>query len=255
VLILLPPSEGKSPAPSGKPVELASLNFPELTAARTSAMAALATVSGRPDALSVLKVGASLGDEVQRNTILDTAPAAPAHNIYSGVLYDALDYGSMTPSQRQRAEDHIVIVSALWGAIRFGDRIPAYRLSMSVDLPGAGKLAPFWKRHLEEPLRRHSEGSLVVDCRSSSYASAWTAPAGRTVSVNVLKEAGGRRTVVSHFAKHTRGELVRHLVTRRGKAPSTAAELLAAASERWRAELAEGSGRRCARLNIILPGN
>jgi hypothetical protein len=252
VLILLPPSEGKSAAAQGVPVSLDNLHFPELNPARERVLRALRDVSATPGAHEVLGVGASLGAEVLRNTALDTEPAAPAHSIYTGVLYDALDYNGMTPAQRRKAREHIVVVSALWGAVRFGDPIPAYRLAMSVTLPGAGRLGSFWKGVLDAPLRAHSEGSLIIDCRSSTYASAWTPPAERTVAVNVFSERDGKRTVVSHFAKHTRGALARHLLTRRGKAPSTPEQLLSAASEAWRAELEPATGRKPARLNLIL---
>jgi hypothetical protein len=47
----------------------------------------------------------------------------------------------------------------------------------------------------------------------------------------VLREVDGRRSVVSHHAKHTRGVLTRHLLTRRGTAPTTAAALARVARE------------------------
>ncbi len=252
MLILLPSSEGKSAAARGLPVSLADLHFPELNPSRTLVLEALREASAAADAHEVLGVGASLGAEVRRNTALDVEPAAPAHSIYSGVLYDALNYDGMTPAQRRRAREHIVVVSALWGAVRFGDPIPAYRLSMSVTLPGAGRLGSFWKDVLDAPLRAHSEGNLIIDCRSSTYASAWTPPVERTVAVNVFSERAGKRTVVSHFAKHTRGALTRHLLTRRGKAPAGPAQLLAAAREVWTAELEPAAGKKPARLNLIL---
>jgi cytoplasmic iron level regulating protein YaaA (DUF328/UPF0246 family) len=93
-----------------------------------------------------------------------------------------------------------------------------------------------------------------VDCRSSTYAAAWAPPAAQTVTVNVFSEVNGVRKVVSHFAKHTRGELSRHLLVRRGKGPATPSDLLKAASEKWEAELVEGSARKPHALNIILPG-
>jgi hypothetical protein len=61
------------------------------------------------------------------------------------------------------------------------------------------------------------------------------------------------RKVVSHFAKHTRGELARHLLSRRGNAPQNPAQLLKAAREAWDAELVDSSGRKPHALNIILP--
>ncbi|MET4004837.1 cytoplasmic iron level regulating protein YaaA (DUF328/UPF0246 family) [Arthrobacter sp. UYCu511] len=252
MLILLPPSEGKTPADSGSPVDLATLSFPSLTTARQAVSTALALVSGQDDALNQLGVGASLGHEVHRNTRLDQEPAAPAHSIYTGVLFDALGYNSMTAMQKRKADAAVVVISGLWGAVGFADSIPAYRLSMSVGLPGLGKLASFWKPQLAQVLAEHAEGHLLVDCRSSSYAAAWVPDPERTVAVNVFTERDGARKVVSHFAKHTRGELARHLLTRRGKTPETPAQLAHVAAERWVVELVPGTARKAHALNIIL---
>ena len=252
MLILLPPSEGKTPADAGSPVDLAALSFPALTGARQNVAAALAEVSGQEDALTRLGVGASLVHEVSRNTRLAHEPAAPAHSVYTGVLFDALGYGSLTANQKRKADAAVVVVSGLWGAVGFADRIPAYRLSMSVGLPGLGKLASYWKPHLTGAVAGHALGHLLVDCRSSSYAAAWVPDPTRTVAVNVFTERDGTRKVVSHFAKHTRGELARHLLTRRGKAPETPAQLAKAAAERWRVELVPGTARKAHALNIIL---
>ncbi|PYI66463.1 peroxide stress protein YaaA [Arthrobacter livingstonensis] len=252
MLILLPPSEGKTPADAGNPVDLGQLHFADLTEARQEVAAALAVVSAREDALAHLGVGASLAHDVLRNTRLADEPAAPAHSIYTGVLYDALGYHSMTATQKRKADAVVVVVSGLWGAVAFSDSIPAYRLSMSVGLPGLGKLASYWKPKLGAALAGHAEGQLLVDCRSSTYAAAWVPEPERTVAVNVFTERDGTRKVVSHFAKHTRGELARHLLTRRGKAPETPAQLARAAGEKWVVELVPGTPRKHHTLNIIL---
>ncbi|MFP3580462.1 peroxide stress protein YaaA [Arthrobacter sp. SIMBA_036] len=252
MLILLPPSEGKTPAVKGSAVDWESLSFPELNPCRAKVLESLGTVSSHQDALALLGVGASLRDDVERNTRLHAEPAAPAHQVYSGVLYDALGFKSMTPTQRRKAIDSVLVISALWGAIGFGDHVPAYRLSMGTALPDVGRLASFWKPHLNAALAKRAEGELVVDCRSSTYAAAWAPPPAQTVNVNVFTEARGKRTVVSHFAKHTRGELARHLLTRRGKAPATPDQLAKAAREIWTAELEIGTARKPHALNIIL---
>ncbi|MFI2562542.1 YaaA family protein [Paenarthrobacter sp. NPDC018779] len=252
MLILLPPSEGKTPAAKGPSIDWEALSFPDLNTSRAKVLEALGTVSAHEDALALLGVGASLRDDVERNTRLHSEPAAPAHQVYSGVLYDALGYNSLTPTQRRKAAESILVVSALWGAIGFGDHVPAYRLSMGTALPDVGRLASYWKPQLAAALAQRTEGELLVDCRSSTYAAAWAPPADQTVTVNVFTEAKGKRTVVSHFAKHTRGELARHLLTRRGKAPATPAQLLKAASEVWTSELVEGTARKPHALNIIL---
>ncbi|GAA1878906.1 peroxide stress protein YaaA [Paeniglutamicibacter psychrophenolicus] len=252
MLILLPPSEGKQPASNGSPFNPDELQFPELNPHRHELLDALAEVSGAEDALAVLGVGKSLVSEVTRNIELHTEPAAAAHTVYTGVLFEALGYERLDAAARARADSSILVISALWGAVGFADRIPAYRLSMSVKLPGIGKLASWWKPKLAPVLQERAGDSLVVDCRSSTYAAAWVPPAANTVSVSVFQLRGGVRKVVSHFAKHTRGELASHLLTR-GTAVTTPEELLAAARERWEAELVPGTARKAHQLNIILP--
>lgn len=234
MLILLPPSEGKTPPADGAPVALHSLVHDELAPARRKVLDALAEVSSRDDALALLGVGASLAEEVARNTGLLAAPAAPGARVYTGVLYAAADLGGVLDGAddvaRGRLHD-VLTVSALWGLVRPTDRVPAYRLSMSVDLPGVGPLARFWRPELTV-LDERAHGDVVVDCRSSSYAAAWRVPEGAEhVQVKVLRERAGRRAVVSHHAKHTRGLLASHLVRRPAAPPSSATNLLDAAGE------------------------
>lgn len=252
MLILLPPSEGKQPAGNGAPFDATTLQFPELSASRKQLLGILSTVSGAQDALDVLGVGKSLVADVTRNITLNTEPAAPAHTVYTGVLFEALGYDRLDEASRMRADASILVISALWGAVGFADRIPAYRLSMSVKLPEIGKLASWWKPRLTPVLNARAGDELVVDCRSSTYAAAWAPPAENTVSVSVFQLRSGKLKVVSHFAKHTRGELASHLLTR-GADVKSPQELLEAAQERWEAKLLPGTERKAHQLHIILP--
>ncbi|WP_166848573.1 YaaA family protein [Isoptericola sp. BMS4] len=235
MLICLPPSEGKTPAPDGgAPVDLARLTAAEdLTDRRREVLDALAAVSTGPDAPEVLGVGASLAAEVARNVDLKSAPTAPAARVYTGVLYAAAGLADLPDDVAARAADDVRVFSGLWGAVSPADRIPAYRLSMGVDLPGVGRLAAAWRAPLAAALDDRAAGDVVVDCRSAAYLAAWKPDTTATdwVTVRVVRESAGRRTVVSHNAKHTRGVLTGHLLRRTGAAPSSATALLDAARE------------------------
>ena len=277
MLVLLPPSESKAaPARRGRGLDLDGLSFPELTDLRKRVLEALGETSGRPDALSLLGVGPSLAQEVARNLTLRTAPTRPAHAVYTGVLYDALGWPTLSPAARRRGGSRIVIISALWGALRPNDRVPSYRLSMDGELPGLGPLARLWRPELT-PVLTAAAGrrGLVVDCRSGPYTAAGpltgtsptrtlptrtsptgtsptrtsptrTSPnratdpgpavAGRTVAIRVLREQHGRRSVVSHLAKHTRGQVTRHLLEQEAD-PATPAALAEVVGLRWPVEL------------------
>ncbi|MFI2365399.1 YaaA family protein [Promicromonospora sp. NPDC019610] len=240
MLLLLPPSEGKTPAPDGAaPLDLTTLAHPELTARREQLLAELAQVSARPDATAALGVSAGLAEEVARNTTLHTAPAAPASEVYTGVLYAAAGLATLPDAAARRAEASVLTFSGLWGVVAPGDRIPAYRLGMGVGLPDAGRLATFWKPALAEVLDARAAGDVVVDCRSATYVAAWKprttpaadeTPSAEWVEVRVLRETDGKRTVVSHNAKHTRGVLAGHLLRREPEA-RTSEDVLKAAQE------------------------
>lgn len=246
MLVLLPPSETKVRDPRrGSPVDLRSLSAPELTAAREQVLTQLIAASGRPDAVQRLGVGPTLAHEVESNTGLRTAAARRVDELYSGVLYTALGLADLPPVARGRATRQIVVVSALWGAVRLTDRVPPYRLSMGADIAGLGPLAAFWRSQLTPVLAAAAGRGIVVDCLSGAYRAAWTPSrelAGRTLAVRVVREQAGQRSVVSHLAKLTRGQVVRHLLLRPGSPPRSPAAAEAAVQEAFECELVRVAG-------------
>lgn len=228
VLVLLPPSESKTGRSRGKPLDLEALSFPSLRPQREEVLAALGQLGTGDRAHDVLGVSPNLVEEVARNTTLRTAPASPSAQVYTGVLYDALDLSDLTPGERRRANRWLVVVSALFGAVHPTDRIPPYRLSMAVNLPGVGALARHWRPALDPELTAAAGTGLIVDCRSSTYAAAWT-PSGPLAERWVHVRVPG----ATHMAKHTRGLVARHLlgVEREPRTPAALARALEDAFE------------------------
>ncbi len=239
MLILLPPSEGKSRPVRGRPVDVDTLWLPELGPARHRALAALVEVCAAADetaALAALGLSEGQRAEVRHNARLGTAPARRADTVYSGVLYESLDLPSLAPAARAALSRSAVVFSGLWGVLRLGDRIPAYRCGIGARLPALGSgLAAYWKAALTPALDAAAGGAPVLDLRSGSYAAAWTPtgpPAERTVTVRILHERRigdtVQRTVVSHFNKATKGRLVRTLAQAGALSPRRPADLVAA---------------------------
>lgn len=262
MLILLPPSEGKTAPRSGAPLDLESLLLPSLSGERTTAMGILSSVSSAPDAAQVLGVGETVRADVEANTVLFDSPAAPAHQLFTGVLFDALDYASLPEAARRRAREHVLVFSGLFGVLALGDRIPNHRLTVTANLPGLGRMSSWWKQRLTPPLNAHAErAGVIVDCRSGGYMAQWKAPAGLTVTVDVFQIRQGKRTVVSHFAKHTRGLVARQLLLAGSRAvtsPQSAAEVVAAAGSAagphaWSVDLVPAAGQKHASLQVTLP--
>jgi uncharacterized protein len=210
VLVLLPPSQGKASPARARRTGLSTLVYPRLREPRER-----------------------LIDNLDPG--LRTAPAIPAAELYTGVLFAALGLADLP-------WDGVLIASALWGVVRPGDRIPAYRLDMSAKLPGIGALSAYWR----EPLRAAlPDRGLVLDLRSGSYAAAWRPRRATHLAVRGFTEApNGRRTVITHMVKRVRGEVARLVIQAGGaERPEEVAEI--AAGGGLRVELSDGV------LNVI----
>jgi cytoplasmic iron level regulating protein YaaA (DUF328/UPF0246 family) len=190
MLVLLPPSEGKARPEAGEPVDLGSLVYAD-----------------------------ELGEK--RARLLDAfdprlleMPAAPAGEVYTGVLYGRLGLEGLS----KRARGRVLIASALWGVVAPDDRIPYYKFPPKTRLKGFEAPNAYWRLALAEALP-DEEGELVVDMRSGAYVPAWKPKRATLLAVRAFTEVDGERKAVSHMAKAVRGDVARVLLTAK-KAPS-----------------------------------
>jgi uncharacterized protein len=211
VLILLPPSETKRDGGTGDALDLSALSFPALTAPRRQALAAVRAMSRDLDAAArMLKLGPASAGEAAKNRVVTRSPTLPAIDRYDGVLFDALDAGSLPDEARRFAGGHVAIGSALFGIVGALDPIPAYRLSHDSRLPQA-TLRRVWAPLAGVLAAR--EG-LIVDLRSEGYASLGPIPTrDDAVYVRVVAEgADGRKRALNHFNKQGKGAFTRALL-------------------------------------------
>jgi uncharacterized protein len=240
VLIILPPSETKLPPPEGgSPIDVDRLSFASLTPMRERVMDALVATSQRPDALRRLLVRPSLAGEVARNEYLRDLPTRPAVETYAGPLYEGLDPGSWSPSTEKRAARQVVIVSALWGALRTLDRIPTYRLHVCARLVGMDRLEPAWRTLLPPILTdAAAKRGPVVDLRSRGYQAVGrpTDLDDQTVTLRIRPSPGGPAHIGDVIAKRVRGQAASHLLASEAdpENPLDIADLLAT---RWSIEV------------------
>ncbi|EHI11008.1 peroxide stress protein YaaA [Mycolicibacterium thermoresistibile] len=217
MLVLLPPSETKRAGGDGAPLSLESLGFPTLSPLRRALIDELvALAADRPAARRALGISAAKDAEIDRNAELWSSPTLPAVERYTGVLYDALDIGSLRGATAARARSRLAVGSALFGLLRADDPVPAYRLSAGSKLPGSGTLASRWRPLLEPVLAEVAAHQLVIDLRSGAYAGLGRVQDAVRVSV-VTDDGAGQRRVVSHFNKAHKGRLARILATSRAE--------------------------------------
>ena len=161
----------------------------------------------------------------------ETSKPTPAIAVYTGVLYQALDWASLSPAARKRGEQSIAIISAKYGAVKPADRIESYKAKID-------------NKAMREPVANVLDAvktELIVDCRSSTYKAVWQAPVDITVEVRVSTVVDGVRTVITHMSKKTRGEITRWLLQSRSL-PKTPEDLYAIVSEKYPCALTPSDG-------------
>jgi len=253
VRILLPPSETKSVGGDGAPLTLDRLALPSLTDTRRAVADALVELcSGEAGAArAALGLSASLAGEVTANRELWSSPTTPAVRRYTGVLYDALDAGSLTRVQRQRAAGRLYVGSALLGLVAADDPVPHYRLSAGCTLPALGaSLRTTWRPALAAEVASWGD-EFVVDLRSGSYRQLGPVPGAVTVRVET-ERADGTRQVVSHFNKHHKGLLARVLATSRAEIDDIASLLRVVRRAGMTVER-PGTGTGSVELTMVVP--
>lgn len=208
---------------------------------RQIVLTALEALSADPSrAAQVLKLGPTQLHEVAVNAVVRTSPTMAAVDRYTGVLYDALDAGSLDPAGRRWLGAHVLIHTAPLGPVGSLDRIPAYRLGAGAALPGAPPLRRLWSAPVSQAIAGMSP-AFVLDMRSEAYAALGPVPASvRSVYVRVVSRDGnGAARALNHFNKHAKGAFVRALAEHRPRIGSLCALRSWAEGRGW--TLREGS--------------
>lgn len=220
-VIVLPPSEGKAEGGVKKWSPRAGAFGSALGTPRTEVVTALKKIKGGDAALLGVK-GDHLERALRANASLIGAPALPAWQRYTGVVWDHLDLASLTAPQRTRALSSIVVVSGLLGLVRADDPIPDYRLKMGARLKPFGTMAAWWNDSVSAALNTYAKGCVVIDLLPLEHRKAIE------IDENVvaeyfrlgLFERGGKAG--GHDAKAAKGRLARHLIVNSTKGVTAA---------------------------------
>lgn len=156
----------------------------------------------------------------ERHQLLDTEPEADqcrqAMFLFAGDVYRGLDAPSMPESDVLWAQDHVGILSGLYGVVRPLDRIQPYRLEMGTSLKTrrGTSLYAFWDTRIAKTLNtwaaEHGHES-IVNLASNEYFKAVSPKALKVpVITPVFKDIkDGKARTLGFFAKQARGAMVR----------------------------------------------
>ncbi|MEI7613358.1 MAG: peroxide stress protein YaaA [Betaproteobacteria bacterium] len=150
--------------------------------------------------------------------------AKPAILAFNGDVYEGLDAASLKKADLKFAQQHLRILSGLYGLLRPLDLMQAYRLEMGTRLanPGGKDLYAFWGERLTDALNaalRETKASALVNLASEEY---FKAVKGKKLCVPVIQPvfedwSCGKYKVVSFYAKRARGLMARYAVVERVK--------------------------------------
>jgi cytoplasmic iron level regulating protein YaaA (DUF328/UPF0246 family) len=190
---------------------------------RTRSPADLSGLMGISDALANLNA-ARYQAWSQKFTPQNAKPAVLAFN---GDVYEGLDASSLKPAQLAWAQDHVAILSGLYGVLRPLDLMQPYRLEMGTALanPKGANLYKFWgvdiAHHLNERLSDKAH-PVIVNLASQEYFKSVDRKALRARVIECVFEEGraGKYKIISFMAKRARGLMARYAITHKVKTPA-----------------------------------
>lgn len=203
--ILLAPAETKISGGSQKSFDKSNFIFPELFEKRESIFNRYAQFVNASNIEELKKwFGLKNEDDVRKyQEPLKNKPSLKAIQRYTGVVFDALDYNSLTPKQQNYIDKNVYVFSNLFGPLRADDLIPDYRYKQGAKLCDIN-VEKFYKDHFTKNLDDEL-GNEIIDIRASYYEKFYQIKNANVLTFKFIKEG----KVVSHWAKHYRGKLLR----------------------------------------------
>lgn len=183
----------------------------------------VAELMGLSDQLATLNVG-RYRDWSKKFTEENSKPAIYA---FDGDVYDGFDVKSLSPKAVEFAQDHIRILSGLYGALRPLDLMQPYRLEMGTAFKNArGKdLYAFWGERVTESLKKILERQkkpVLLNLASEEY---FKVLQPKKLDCPVIApvfqdEKDGKYKIISFYAKRARGLMARYVVENRITEPA-----------------------------------
>lgn len=230
MLILLSPAKALSFEPRGIDVDTTRPVLAERTRILSKTTAGLS--AARLKALMGLSDDlAQLNRERFKAFNVESAQGRAAALVFNGEVYRGLDAASMSAEDFSWAQDHLRILSGLYGVLRPKDVIQPYRLEMGTRLKTrkGTNLYEFWGNDIAKSLKSdlvdHAERA-VVNLASNEYSKAARLKSlGVPVfDIDFKEEKDGQLRTLMVYAKQARGSMARWLIDNRVEDPARLTE-------------------------------
>lgn len=205
--ILLAPAETKNQGGENKPYCKENFFLEELFEKRDEIFN---TYEELLDSSSIEELSKWFGlkklDEVERyKESLKEKPTMKAIQRYNGVAFDAIEYAILTKEEQTYIDENVILFSNLFGPIKANDLIPDYKYKQGAKLPNLA----VEKSYLENFTSSLDEyiGEEIIDLRAGHYEKFYKVKNANVLTFKFIKDG----KVISHWAKHYRGALLKHL--------------------------------------------
>lgn len=205
--ILLAPAETKNPGGEEKPYCKENFFLKELFEKRNDVFQKYEELlkNSTIDELSNW-FGLKKLSEVERyKESLKNKPTMKAIQRYNGVAFDAIEYDKLSIDEQKYIDKNVVIFSNLFGPIKADDLIPDYKYKQGSKLPNLS-VEKFFLDNSTALLDKYL-GDEIIDLRAGHYEKFYKIKKTQVLTFKFIKDG----KVVSHWAKHYRGALLKHL--------------------------------------------
>ena len=209
-------------------------------------LAAVARKLSVGDLQKLMRISENLGRlNADRFRDFGAMVSKPAALAFAGDTYLGLEAGSLEAEEMAFAQDHLRILSGLYGVLRPLDAIEPYRLEMGSRLKTKrGKnLYDYWGDQISEALNAQAAevgAKVLINCASQEYFSAVARGALklRVITPVFMESKAGVPKIVSFYAKKARGAMARFIIQNRLKDPQAIKDF-DSGGYRYNAELSE----------------
>lgn len=162
----------------------------------------------QPDICKLFKVSDDKAQEVfQYYQDLQSPKASPAYQVYQGLSYRQIQWQEIDLSY---AQEHLRILSALYGPIGPLEPIHPYRLDFTTTIKVKSKsLKNLWKPIINQTFK----GQTVINLASKEFSSLITDPSIQLINFEFFQDTDLKKKAPTATCKKLRGSLVNHLLT------------------------------------------
>ena len=199
--ILIPPSEGKAKVKDTRTI-FDDTNFKFKR--HVNQVVRLLELIDDEDLRSVYGTSPekALGFHRQNQDIFNST-CAPSIERYTGVVYEHIDWNTLSEKAKKYMEKYVFIFSGLFGILTPMTPIPNYKLKMNVL-----SLQHHWKPILTEALQ---DEKPIIDLLPQVHRKAYKPNQKNVIPVDFLIINKGKKTAAGHFGKAVKGEFIRHM--------------------------------------------